>query len=49
MVADGGLSVSRSMVYTFKRLGLWQDTPEDQAEMAKFNANGHNFTPEMCG
>lgn len=27
--------------------GLWQDTPEDQAEMEKFNANGHTFKPGM--
>jgi|SRR5690554_206320 len=25
--------------------GIWQDTPEDLAEMAKFNANGHAFQP----
>lgn len=31
--------------YTYERVGLWQDTPDDNAEMAKFNANGHNFTP----
>lgn len=31
--------------YTYERLGLWQDTPEDNEEMAKFNANGHKFTP----
>jgi len=33
------------VVYTYERIGIWQDTPEDQAEMAKFNANGHKFTP----
>ena len=33
------------VVYTYERLGLWQDTPEDLEEMAKFNANGHKFTP----
>lgn len=26
-------------------LGLWQDTPEDQAEMALWLANGYNFSP----
>jgi TonB-linked SusC/RagA family outer membrane protein len=36
---------SINVVYDYERLGLWQDTPEDQAEMAKFNANGHNFQP----
>ncbi len=33
------------VVYTYERLGLWQNTPEDNEEMAKFNANGHKFTP----
>lgn len=28
-----------------KVIGIWQNTPEDLAEMAKFNANGHNFQP----
>jgi TonB-linked SusC/RagA family outer membrane protein len=32
-------------IYNYERLGLWQDTPEDQAEMAKFNANGQKFQP----
>ena len=46
MVADGWfIGESIDVAYTYKRLGLWQDTPEDLAEMAKFNANGHNFTP----
>jgi TonB-linked SusC/RagA family outer membrane protein len=31
--------------FAYDNLGLWQDTPEDQAEMAKWNANGYNFTP----
>jgi len=34
-----------SVRYGFDNLGLWQDTPEDQAEMAKWNANGYGFTP----
>ena len=33
------------VLYAYDNLGLWQDTPEDQAEMAKWNANGYNFTP----
>lgn len=33
------------VVYSYERIGIWQDTPEDLAEMAKFNANGHKFTP----
>ena len=46
---DGGWFIGESIrsVYTYERLGLWQDTPEDQAEMAKFNANGHKFQPGM--
>ncbi len=35
------------VVYNYERVGLWQDTEEDKAEMAKFNANGHNFKPGM--
>ena len=36
---------SIGVFYGIQGNGLWQDTPEDQAEMAKFNENGHNFTP----
>ena len=36
-----------SVYYTYDTNGLWQDTPEDQAEMAKFNDNGHKFQPGM--
>jgi len=38
---------SIGVYYGFDHAGLWQDTPEDQAEMAKFNANGHKFEPGM--
>lgn len=38
---------SIGVYYGFANAGLWQDTPEDQAEMAKFNANGHKFEPGM--
>lgn len=31
--------------YDYKKIGIWQNTEEDLAEMAKFNANGHSFTP----
>jgi len=31
--------------YDFVKDGIWQDTPEDLAEMAKFNENGHEFAP----
>ncbi len=46
---NGGWFIGESIesVYSYKRLGLWQDTPEDQAEMALFNANGHQFQPGM--
>lgn len=33
--------------YDVQNAGLWQDTPEDYAEMDKFNANGHSFKPGM--
>jgi TonB-linked SusC/RagA family outer membrane protein len=36
-----------SVIYNYERLGLWQNTQEDLDEMAKFNANGHKFTPGM--
>ena len=38
---------SIAVYYDYANNGLWQDTPEDQAEMAKFNANGHSFRPGM--
>lgn len=31
--------------YNYENDGIWQNTPEDLAEMAKFNANGHKFYP----
>lgn len=31
--------------YGFDNQGVWQDTPEDQAEMAKWNANNYDFKP----
>ena len=31
--------------YNYKKIGIWQDTPEDWVEMEKFNANGSNFKP----
>ncbi|MRX69434.1 TonB-linked outer membrane protein, SusC/RagA family [Flavobacterium resistens] len=31
--------------YGYDNNGLWQNTPEDLAEMAKWNANGYKFTP----
>ncbi len=38
---------SIGVYYDYDHAGLWQDTPEDQAEMAKFNANGHKFQPGL--
>ena len=31
--------------YDYKKIGIWQDTPEDQAEMAKYAANGTAIKP----
>ena len=31
--------------YDYKKAGIWQNTPEDLAEMKKFNDKGGNFTP----
>lgn len=30
--------------YNYEKIGIWQNTPEDLAEMAKFNEEGGNFT-----
>ncbi|MFL9485079.1 SusC/RagA family TonB-linked outer membrane protein [Chitinophagaceae bacterium LWZ2-11] len=34
-----------SVSYDYEKQGIWQNTTADLAEMAKFNANGHNFKP----
>lgn len=34
-----------SVYYDFVKTGIWQDTPEDLAEIARFNENGHAFRP----
>ncbi|MCH7409340.1 TonB-dependent receptor [Belliella sp. DSM 111904] len=31
--------------FDFQHLGIWQNTPEDLEEMARFNENGHRFYP----
>ncbi len=36
-----------SVLYGYESAGLWTDSAEDLAEMAKFNANGHKFEPGM--
>jgi TonB-linked SusC/RagA family outer membrane protein len=34
-----------SVAYDYVKEGIWQNTPEDLAEIAKFKANGTNFSP----
>jgi TonB-linked SusC/RagA family outer membrane protein len=36
---------SIGIIYDYEKIGIWQDTPEDQTEMALFNANGSQFAP----
>lgn len=36
---------SLAVHYGFDNDGIWQNTPEDCAEMEKWNANGYTFTP----
>ena len=31
--------------YDYEKIGIWQNTPEDLAEMEEFNKNGANFKP----
>ena len=31
--------------YDYKKIGIWQNTPEDLTEIEKINANGGNFAP----
>ncbi|MGB3801754.1 MAG: TonB-dependent receptor, partial [Lewinella sp.] len=33
------------VLYGFDNLGLWQDTPEDLAEISNWNENGYDFSP----
>ncbi len=33
------------VMYGYDNRGIWQDTPEDLAEIAKWNENGYDFTP----
>ena len=33
--------------YDYKKIGIWQNTPEDLAEIELFNKNGHKFAPGM--
>jgi TonB-linked SusC/RagA family outer membrane protein len=34
-----------NVFYHYDNAGIWQNTPADLEEMAKFNANGHHFYP----
>ncbi|MFB9296127.1 TonB-dependent receptor [Persicitalea jodogahamensis] len=34
-----------AVYYDYVKEGIWQNTPEDQSEIEKFNANGHSFRP----
>lgn len=46
MVDNGWfIGSSSGIIYGYDNLGMWQDTPEDQSEMALWNANGYDFTP----
>jgi len=46
MVGEGWfIGQSIGIIYDYEKNGIWQDTPEDQAEMALFNANGSQFAP----
>ncbi|WP_456865807.1 SusC/RagA family TonB-linked outer membrane protein [Galbibacter sp. BG1] len=46
-MVDNGWFIGNSIAieYGYDNQGMWQDTPEDQAEMALWNANGYDFTP----
>jgi TonB-linked SusC/RagA family outer membrane protein len=58
MVGQGWfIGESIGVIYNYERLGIWQDTPEDQGEMALFNSafmpdgvtpkTKHSFAPGM--
>jgi TonB-linked SusC/RagA family outer membrane protein len=34
-----------NVYYDFKKIGIWQNTPADLAEIAKYKANGQTFAP----
>ena len=46
---DDGLFIGQpiNVLYGYESAGLWTDSPEDLAEIEKFNANGQNFAPGM--
>ena len=46
MVANNWfIGESIGIIYDYEKIGIWQDTPEDQGEIALFNANGSQFAP----
>jgi hypothetical protein len=46
MVADAlFIGEQQDIIYDYERIGIWQDTPDDLAEIALFNANGSTFAP----
>lgn len=46
MLSDRRFIGSPTQVFFhYDNAGIWQNTPEDLAEMEKFNANGHRFYP----
>ncbi len=46
MVADTWfIGESIGVIYDYEKIGIWQDTPEDLAEIALYNANGSQFAP----
>lgn len=46
-MVDNGWFIGESIgvIFGYDNEGIWQDTPEDLAEMERWNANGYDFTP----
>ena len=46
-MVDNGWFIGKSLSvhYAYDNEGIWQDTPEDRAEMQKWNDNGYDFSP----
>ncbi len=46
MVANNWfIGESIGIIYDYEKIGIWQDTPADQEQIALFNANGSQFAP----
>ena len=46
MVANNWfIGESIDIIYDYQKIGIWQDTPGDLEDIAKFNANGSQFAP----